>query len=184
MRLTFLLIQGWLKRGDVILLGTLSSRKLRVKCFHIGPHHSSRCEWWAFTIAPRLRLSLLIDLTISRLHLIRSWVLTIWLCRAGKWRQATSYRRCLTSCACWVYTNDCSHIHQINVTNNGVYLAAISLLSRLDFRPRTILGIVESEPMHHHFRGKKHASCFRLSTFCVLCFDWLIRVQTWSITVG
>ena len=33
MRLTFLLIQGWLKRNDVVLLGTLSSRKSRVKPF-------------------------------------------------------------------------------------------------------------------------------------------------------
>ena len=33
MRLTFLLIQGWLKRDDVFLLWTLSSRKSRVKPF-------------------------------------------------------------------------------------------------------------------------------------------------------
>ena len=37
MRLTFLFIQGWLKRAEIILLGTLSSNKLEVnslKEFH------------------------------------------------------------------------------------------------------------------------------------------------------
>ena len=34
--LTFLLIPGWLKRDDVILLGTSSSRKLRVKSVSVS----------------------------------------------------------------------------------------------------------------------------------------------------
>ena len=61
--LTFLLIQGWLKRDDIILLGTLSSRKPRVKSFSVS--HSSFtpveteyvmcCESCRKVIARRLR---------------------------------------------------------------------------------------------------------------------------------